>query len=143
MDEVLRDIRQIVIDHVRDILHVNAARSQIRGDQHSNASLLKSSQGRRALRLRTSAVNHRGSNSFAVQALGQPLGPVLRAHENQAASLFFSQQAVQHSEFPIARNFESLQLNVFRRLQYRPKSEPHRIPHVIVHQVRDRSFQRC
>src|ERR1700728_2905250 len=112
MNEILRDVRQVVINHVRDVLHVNAARSQIRRDQHANASLLESSQGRGALRLRTSAVNHGGSNPFAVQTFRQTLGPVLRAHENQASPFFFRQQAMQHSEFPIARNLERLQLHI-------------------------------
>jgi hypothetical protein len=89
MNEILRDVRQIVINHMRDILHVNAARSQVRSDQNPDASLLKSSQSCRALRLRTPAVNHRSSDSFAVQAFRQPLGPVLGAHENQASPFFF------------------------------------------------------
>src|SRR5579864_6950021 len=44
VDKILGDLRQIEIDHVRDVLDVNPARSDIRRDQHSEASLLKSSE---------------------------------------------------------------------------------------------------
>src|SRR6267378_3521603 len=51
MDEVFRHFRQIVIDDVRDILHVNPARSQVRRHQHAEPPLLESRQCRSALRL--------------------------------------------------------------------------------------------
>src|SRR6266850_3792829 len=51
MDEVFRHFGQIVIDDVRDILHVNSARSKIRRHQHTEAPLLESRQRRSALRL--------------------------------------------------------------------------------------------
>src|SRR5579864_986910 len=41
VDEVLRDFRQIVVNHVRDVLHVDAASRDVRGHKDAVASLLK------------------------------------------------------------------------------------------------------
>src|SRR6185369_9311240 len=51
VDEVLRYLRQVVVNDVGNVLHVNAARSQVGGHQDAVASLLKSSQGCGPLRL--------------------------------------------------------------------------------------------
>src|SRR5713226_10316760 len=58
MDKILRDFREIVVDDLRDVLHVNSARRQIRRHQHAEAPLLESRERRGALRLRAVAVNH-------------------------------------------------------------------------------------
>ena len=93
VDEVLRDIRQVVVDHVSDILHVNAARSQVGGHHHAVASLLEPCERRVALRLRTVAMNHGGGEAFAAQVWRKFLGSALGARENQAAAGFLAQQA--------------------------------------------------
>ena len=113
MDEVFRDIRQVVIDHVRDVLHVNPAGSQVGGHQHAVASLLKSSQRCDALRLRTVAMNHGRGKSFAAQIPGQPLGSALGARENQAAAGFLGQQSLQHFLLAVGGHFESLEARTF------------------------------
>jgi len=59
MNEVLRNFRQIVVEHMRDVLYVYAARRYIRRHQNLVPPLLKTCQRRIALRLRTPAVNHR------------------------------------------------------------------------------------
>ena len=65
VDEVLRDFRQIVVDDVRDVLHVNAASRDVRGHQDAVASLLKAGESRGSLGLRAVAMNHGGGESFA------------------------------------------------------------------------------
>src|SRR5271169_2731993 len=40
VDEVLRNFRQIVVDHMRDVLHVNAPSRDVRSNQDAVASLL-------------------------------------------------------------------------------------------------------
>ena len=58
MDEILSHLGQVVVDDVGDVVHVQAARGDVRGDQHLITAFLKSAQGRVALRLRAVAVNH-------------------------------------------------------------------------------------
>ena len=41
MDEILRYFRQIVVDDVRDVLHVNAAGGQVSGYEDAEAPLLE------------------------------------------------------------------------------------------------------
>src|SRR6267142_421312 len=77
VDEVLRHFGQIVIDDVRDVLHVNPPRSQVRRHQHAEPPLLKSRQCRGALRLRAVAMNHGRGESLAIQALGNSFGSAL------------------------------------------------------------------
>src|SRR5690349_24520921 len=57
VNEILSHFRQIVIDDVRDVLHVNPARSQVRSHQHAEAALLKSRQRSCPLRLRAVTMN--------------------------------------------------------------------------------------
>src|SRR5579863_2439975 len=74
VDEILRIIRQIVIDDVRDVLHVNAARGHIGGHQDAIAALLESCECRVALGLRAVAMNHGCLKTFANQIIGEPFG---------------------------------------------------------------------
>ena len=64
-------LRQVVVDHVRDVLHVNSTRSQVGRDQNPHPALLKRGQRCRTLRLRTIAVNHRSRIALAAQPLRQ------------------------------------------------------------------------
>jgi hypothetical protein len=79
MDKVFRDFRQVVIDDVSDVLHVDSTRGNVRRHQYAEASLLKASQGCAALRLRAVAMNHRGANALLIQILGDALGAALGA----------------------------------------------------------------
>src|SRR5260370_5871856 len=96
VDKLLGHFRQVVVDDMRDVLHVNSARSQVGRHQHAEASLLEACEGRGALRLRAVAMNHGGGEALAIQALGNALGAALGSRKHQALSLFLSQQAVQH-----------------------------------------------
>ena len=127
MDEVFRDLGQIVVDDVRDVLHVNAARRQVGRHQNAKAPLLKSSQGRGALGLRAVAMDHGGGKAFAIQVLGQALGAALGAGEYKAAAGFFRQQAVQHLLFAVSGDFKGLNAYVFRRLQNRAEGQTYRV----------------
>ena len=117
VDEVLRDLGQVVVDDVGDVLHVNAAGGQVGRDQNAVASLLESGQGGGALRLRAVAVNHGGGKAFTIQVLGQALGAALGAGEDQAASGFLGEQAVEYFLLAVGGDFESLHADVFRRLR--------------------------
>ena len=54
VDEIFRHLRQVVVDDMRHVVHVDAARGDIGGDQHLVASFVEAGQGFDALRLRTS-----------------------------------------------------------------------------------------
>src|ERR1700676_4132496 len=56
MDEVFRDFRKIVVNDVCNILHVNAAGREVRGNQDAVASLLKARESRGSLGLRAVAM---------------------------------------------------------------------------------------
>jgi len=88
VNEIFRHFREIVVDDMRDVLHVNSARSQVGRHQHAEASLLEPCEGRGALRLRAVAMNHGGREALAIQALGNALGAPLGPRKHQALSLF-------------------------------------------------------
>ena len=92
MDEVFRQVRQIVVDYVRDVIHVQSAGGYVGGYQNLEAALLKSCQRSVALRLRPIAVNHGDGETVAHQFLGQPLGAALGAREHQGLPLLGIQQ---------------------------------------------------
>ena len=58
MDKVFRHLRQVVIDHVRDVIDVQAARSDVGGHQYLKASFLESAQSSIPLGLAAVAMNH-------------------------------------------------------------------------------------
>ena len=69
VNEILRDLGQIVIDDVGDVLHMDTARGEVGGDEDPDAALLKRRQCGHALRLRAVAVNHGGGEAIAIEAL--------------------------------------------------------------------------
>src|SRR5271165_508809 len=83
MNEVLRHFWQVVVDDVHDVLHMDAARGEVGGDQHAETAALEAFEGRRALRLRAIAVNHRRVDAVTIQALGDAFGAALSAGKHQ------------------------------------------------------------
>ena len=69
MDEVLRHHRQVVVHHVRDAVHVDPARRDIRGDEHAGRSRVEGLQGSVALDLGATPVQrdrmHTGVDELA------------------------------------------------------------------------------
>src|SRR5271154_2103215 len=141
MDEVLGDFRQIVVDDLGDVVHVNPARGQISRYEDADTPLLESGECRGALRLRTPAVNHGRSEAFAVQAESQAFASALGAREDENSALILSQQAAQHIEFAIGGDFESLHANVFGGPQHRAQLDANRMTHIVVNQMRNRGFE--
>ena len=83
MDEVLGMVGQIVVDDVRDVLHIDAARSNIGRHQHLESASVEAGERARSLRLGAIAVNHGRGETVAHQALRQPLGAALGARKHQ------------------------------------------------------------
>ena len=142
VNEILRDVRQVVVNHVRDVLDVNAAGSEVGGYQDAVAPLLESREGGDALRLRAAAVNHGSGEAVAVQGDGQALGSALGAREDEAAAGFLGEQAMEQRQLAIGGDFESLLAHIFGRFQHGTECETHRVLHVVLHEMRDGSFER-
>src|SRR4029077_4936 len=106
MDEVLSNLGQIVVDDLRDVLHVNTAGRQIGCDQHSESPLLESGQGCRSLGLRASSMNHGCDKPVASQTVSKPLGSALGARKDEAAARFGQEQSLQQILLAIRGNFE-------------------------------------
>ena len=120
MDEILGHVGQIVVDHVRDVIDVNAASGYVGGYQDAIASLLEPGEGRVALRLRAVAVNHGGGESVAAQRLGQFVGSALGAREDQAAAGFLGEQPRAERPTCLRRNLEGLEATVSAGLSVDP-----------------------
>src|SRR5579872_7553166 len=88
-------------------------------------------------------MNHGGGESFAIQIVGKLLSSALGAREDEAPAGFLGKQTLQYSLFAISGNLKCLNADILRRLQHRAECETHRSLHVVVHEMHDRSFQRC
>ena len=82
MNKVFGNLRQVIVNDVRNILDVDTTRSNIRRYQDLELALVESGQRTCALRLRTVTVDHCRSKPIAHQVLCQPLSSVLGAGEN-------------------------------------------------------------
>ena len=79
VDKVFGDFRQVIINDVSNVLHVNSARGHVRRHQNAEAPLLEAGESRAALRLRAIAVNHRGAEALLIKRFGDSLGATLGA----------------------------------------------------------------
>src|SRR5262249_4389144 len=87
MDEIFRNLRKVVIYHVRNSIHVNAARSHVGRDQYPVRSVLKTAQCVVALILRAVAMNGGGLPSFARKFFRKPVRAVFGPREYEKRSL--------------------------------------------------------
>ena len=78
-----RIVRNVVVDDVRDALHVDAARGHIGGDHDIQLPVLQAGNGTFTLRLRNIPVQLRGIEAARTQFLGKIGGLKLGAHEHQ------------------------------------------------------------
>jgi hypothetical protein len=81
---VLRLTGQVEVEHVRHILHIDAARGHVRGDEQADAAGAVPAHHMVALRLGKVAVDGVGVVTVAHQGGGQVLGLVLGAAEHDA-----------------------------------------------------------
>ena len=90
----------IIVDHVRDPGHIQAAGGDIGGHQHGEGAVAETVQGGLALVLGHVALEIGGPMTGGVEAPGQLLGPVLGAGENQGRlHRVFGQQGQQQGRF--------------------------------------------
>ena len=83
MDIVLRNVRQLVVDDVRQLLDVQAAGRHFGGHQRRDAVVLEIRECAHACALALVAMDRSGADAGALQLLGQAIGTVLGAGEDQ------------------------------------------------------------
>src|SRR4051794_17830583 len=86
MNKVFRYLGQVIVDHVRHVWHVDAARGHVGGYQHAVTALGETAQSSIALRLRAVAVDLRCRPSGAREASRHAIGAMLGPHEYQETS---------------------------------------------------------
>ena len=83
VDVVVRHVRHVEADDVRDVVHVQAAGRDVGGHQHLEVAAAKAVHGPVPLRLRQVAVQLGHREAVGGDALGQPLGRLLGPREHQ------------------------------------------------------------
>src|SRR6476661_10509632 len=83
VDVVLTRARGVVVDDVRDVLHVDAAGGDVGGHEGPDLARLEARQRLLALVLALVAVHRDGGHVVAAQALDQAVGAALGAHEDE------------------------------------------------------------
>jgi hypothetical protein len=78
--------RSVEVDHVRDVVHVESARLDVRGDEHTGGPVVKPAERLLALGLGLVAVHPGGLDVSRLQALDEPVGAAPRAHEHERAA---------------------------------------------------------
>jgi hypothetical protein len=76
----------VEVDHVRDAVHVDAAGRDVGGHERVHVARLEARERLLALGLRLVAVHRHGRHGVLAQALDQPVGAALGAHEDQRAA---------------------------------------------------------
>src|ERR1700677_1436485 len=79
MNEVVRCVRQVVVDDVRNVLNIDAARRNVGGNQDAVLTVLKALQRCRTLRLAAVAVDHIRIVAKLLQLLADAVSAMLRA----------------------------------------------------------------
>src|SRR6185437_747742 len=85
VDVALGQIRQLVIDHMRDAVDIDAAGGDVGGDENARFAVAKAGKRTLARGLRFVAVDRLRANPAARQLLSDPVGAVLGAGEDEGA----------------------------------------------------------
>ena len=80
---VFRHIRQVVIDHMRQLVDIDAARGNIGCDQHLQAAILELGQRAGARSLALVAMNRHAGNAILAQLFDELVGAMLGARKHQ------------------------------------------------------------
>ena len=83
MDVVVGHVRHVEVDHVAQGLDVDAARRDVGRDEDAEAAGLEAGQRLGALRLGAVSVDAFAGDAVAVEELGEPVGAMLRAREDE------------------------------------------------------------
>jgi hypothetical protein len=83
VDVVFGDIRQLIVDHMGELINIEAACSDIGGDENAYLATLEVSEGARACPLALVAVDRRGANAILLQLFGEAVGAMFGACKYQ------------------------------------------------------------
>ena len=131
VDKVLRFLGQIVVDDVRHVRHIDAARRNVGRHQHAVRAVGKALQRGNTLRLGAVAVDARRVVAHAAQPIGQPVRAMLGAGEDQEAALMLAQQVLQQLGLLVLRYLKHLQRDVVGRLQLGRDVDAHRVLQIL------------
>src|SRR5450755_974601 len=134
----LRDVRQIEVDDVRDAVHVDPARRDVRGDEHPQPTGLEVVERALASPLRFVAVNRFRRDFTALELLHQAIGPVLRAREhNRALDGGVAQNALEHAALLGIFDHVHRLLDALGRRRYGRDIDAHRVDQDFARQALD------
>jgi hypothetical protein len=86
MNEVFRYLRNVVVNYMSNMLHIDAACSNVGCDEDAMTAFGEALEGLVALRLRTIAMNLRRRVSSANETAGYAICTVLGANEDKEAT---------------------------------------------------------
>ena len=97
---------EVVVHHVRYAIHVDAARRDVGGHEHTDMSGLEILQRAQALVLGTVGVQRGGANAALFELSGHPVGAVLRPRKDQHhVHARIEQQVQKQSRLGMVANF--------------------------------------
>ena len=136
--------REIVVHDVRDAVHINAARGDVRGDEHAHGAGLEILQRAQPLVLRTVRVQRAGLDALPFELARHAVGAVLGAGENEhgcpsAGSL---QQMREQRRLQVRRHLVNELRHRFRRVRAAADLHELRRPQKLVRQRLDLRRQR-
>ncbi len=109
MHVALRNIRQLEVDDVSDFIDVDAARRNVRRDEHARETLAEAVEGRLTLALALVAMDRVNADPHVLDRRRDTIGPTLRARENDHAPHFgILEQAREHIALAGCRNEDHL-----------------------------------
>ncbi len=83
MDVILDVHGEIIVHHVRNAVHINAARGDVGRDQHAHRAGFEIFQRPQALVLRTVGMQCGGLDAVVLKLLREPVGGVLHARKDE------------------------------------------------------------
>jgi hypothetical protein len=99
MDIIFRHIRQIIIDHVADIVHVQSSGRNVGRHQYLKTSTAKTFQRRPTLRQPSSGMQHGNATTDPFQGFPDPVSPMLGPGKYEDRSLSLLQKRQQEGRF--------------------------------------------
>ncbi len=90
MDIILRVHREIIVHHMRDPIHIDAARGDVRSDQHPHRAGFEILQRAQPLILGTIGMDGAGFDSAALQPARDLVRAMLGPRKNRTVSNFGS-----------------------------------------------------
>ena len=93
VDIILRVHWKVVVHHMRDAIHIDASRRDVRRHQHAYCSRLEILQGAQSLILRAVRMNRSGLDPAALEPARNAVGGMFRPREDEhGVELLISQQ---------------------------------------------------